>query len=84
MYHLQDKTRDNKVFDSTVLELVRFVQAGLAICGMFEMSPEQRDGLLCDVTVDGLQRWIAEIGEPYLEVEVCRLWACPRSCPNGP
>ncbi|EIN10634.1 hypothetical protein PUNSTDRAFT_84841 [Punctularia strigosozonata HHB-11173 SS5] len=69
MYHFQDKSLSDQTFDATVLELVRFVQAGLAICGMFDMAPEQRDGLLCDITVDGLQRWIAEIGEPCVGVE---------------
>lgn len=70
MYHMQDKIHSNDLFDLTVLELVRFIQAGLAICGMFDIAPHQRNGLLCDVTVDGLQRWILEIGEPYLGVEV--------------
>lgn len=35
---------------------------------MFDLNHD-RNGLLCDVTVDGIQKWITEIGEPYLRVE---------------
>ena len=29
------------------------------------------DGLLCDVTIDGLQKWMTEVGESLPGVEVC-------------
>ncbi|KIJ20038.1 hypothetical protein PAXINDRAFT_166206 [Paxillus involutus ATCC 200175] len=55
-------------FTLYVLEFVKLLQAALAICGMFPLSPPHLpgptfDGLLCDVTVDGLRRWVAEVGE---------------------
>lgn len=37
---------------------------------MFDLAPEERNGLLCDVTCEGIRRWIAEIGEPCMDVEV--------------
>lgn len=70
MYNLPDKLRSTELFGATTLELVKLVQAGLSIFGKFDLSPEERNGLLCDVTVNGIQRWIAEIGEPCLGVEV--------------
>ena len=72
MYHVADKapTRSRELFSATVLELVKLIQASLAIFGMFDLQPEERNGLLCDVTCDGIQRWVAEIGEPYLNIEV--------------
>ncbi|KAJ3527194.1 hypothetical protein NM688_g8160 [Phlebia brevispora] len=70
-YHIPDKAvvRSSELFNTTVLELVKFIQAALAVCGMFDMSREERNGLLCDVTCEGIQRWITEIGEPCMEVE---------------
>lgn len=58
----------NPYFVLYVLELVKLVQAALAICGLFPLpSPPilrpMFDGLLCDVTVEGIRRWGAEIGE---------------------
>jgi hypothetical protein len=53
-----------------VLELVRSVQSGLGLYGMFDLSAEERNGLLCDITVEGIQKWITEVGEPLLELEV--------------
>jgi hypothetical protein len=58
------------VFTDSVLELVRLIQAGLGLFGMFDLSPEE-NGLLCDVTVEAVQRWIDEIGEPICKLEVC-------------
>ncbi|KAK7695822.1 hypothetical protein QCA50_000460 [Cerrena zonata] len=70
-YHFPEKTltRGQQLFNPTVLELVKIIQASLAICGMFDLAPDERNGLLCDVTCEGIQRWIAEIGEPCMEVE---------------
>ncbi|KAG9317280.1 hypothetical protein JVU11DRAFT_1475 [Chiua virens] len=61
-------------FTSYVLELVKLLQAALAICGMFPLPPQYTpaaafDGLLCDVTVDGLRRWVAEIGDNLISSE---------------
>jgi hypothetical protein len=71
MYQLQEKVRPSEIFGRTVLELVKLVQAGLALFGFFDMNPEERNGLLCDVTVDGIQRWTNEVGDPVLALEVC-------------
>lgn len=75
MYAFPDKIRSQELFSSTVLELVRLIQAALSIFNMFEITPDERDGLLCDVTVDGIQMWIAAIGEPVLNVEVVTLYS---------
>ncbi|KAI0719537.1 hypothetical protein C8T65DRAFT_635688 [Cerioporus squamosus] len=71
MYHVTDKapSRSRELFNATVLELVKLIQASLAIFGMFDLSPEERNGLLCDITCEGIQRWVTDIGEPYLHIE---------------
>ena len=51
-----------------MLGLVKAIQASLTIFGMFDLNYE-RNGLLCDLTVDGIQKWVAEIGEPHIHVE---------------
>lgn len=74
-------------FTTYVLELVKFLQAALAICGMFPLTSSYTsaatfDGLLCDVTIDGLRRWVAEIGESLVGLEVGTYLHCGtvRSC----
>lgn len=76
---LSAKTKDRSNFVSTVLELVKLVQAGLAIFGVFysRNSPPTAvpptlslDGLLCDDTVEGIRTWIASIGTPCIGLEV--------------
>ena len=62
-------------FVTYVLELVKLLQAALAMCGMFSLPPPCTsaaafDGLLCDITIDGLRRWVAEIGESLIGLEV--------------
>ncbi|KAI0750862.1 hypothetical protein C8Q80DRAFT_1217783 [Daedaleopsis nitida] len=71
MYHVTDKahSRTREQFIATVLELVKLIQAALAIFGMFDMSLDERNGLLCDATCEGIQRWVTEIGEPYHHIE---------------
>ncbi|EKM59053.1 uncharacterized protein PHACADRAFT_25180 [Phanerochaete carnosa HHB-10118-sp] len=70
-YHLPDQAliRSPELFKSVVLELVKLIQAALSVFGMFDMDREERNGLLCDVTCEGIQRWVAEIGEPLMNVE---------------
>ena len=72
-YSFPDKAivPSSTLFRATVLELVKLMQAGLAVCGMFDLAKEARNGLLCDKTCDGLQRWVTEIGEPCIRLEVC-------------
>ena len=72
MYHVTDKThsRSRELFNATVVELVKLIQAALSIFGMFDVSSDERNGLLCDITCEGIQRWVTEIGEPYLHIEV--------------
>ncbi|THG94413.1 hypothetical protein EW026_g7057 [Hermanssonia centrifuga] len=70
-YHVPEKAlvRSSELFNSTVLELVKLIQAALSVCGMFDLSKEERNGLLCDVTCEGIQRWVTEIGESCANVE---------------
>ncbi|OJA18986.1 hypothetical protein AZE42_00374 [Rhizopogon vesiculosus] len=57
-------------FAATVLELVKLIQSALSVCGMFPLTSRPIfDGLLCDVTIDGLQKWMAEVGESLPGVE---------------
>lgn len=74
-YHLPDQAliRSSELFNAVVLELVRLIQAALSLFGMFDLEREERNGLLCDVTCEGIQRWITEIGDPLLDVEASHL-----------
>ena len=68
------KTKERFNFIATVLELVKLIQAGLAIFGMYDSNATPNlilDGLLCDVTVDGIRKWIAKVGGPCIGLEVC-------------
>lgn len=65
------KTKERFTFIATVLELVKLIQAGLAIFGMYDTPNLILDGLLCDVTVDGIRKWIAKVGGPCVALEVC-------------
>ena len=68
------KTKERFTFIATVLELVKLIQAGLAIFGMYDSNPTPNlilDGLLCDITVDGIRKWIAKVGGPCVALEVC-------------
>ncbi|EPT03801.1 hypothetical protein FOMPIDRAFT_1028638 [Fomitopsis schrenkii] len=71
MYHIPDKGKGRSApcFSATVLELVKLIQAGLAVFDLFDISPEERNGLLCDVTCEGIRRWVSEVGEPYMRIE---------------
>jgi hypothetical protein len=65
------KTKERFTFIATVLELVKLIQAGLAIFGLYDSNVTPNlDGLLCDVTVDGIRKWIAKVGGPCVGLEV--------------
>ncbi|KAF8913919.1 hypothetical protein CPB84DRAFT_1840695 [Gymnopilus junonius] len=70
------KVKDNTIFFATVLELVKLIQAGLAIFGLYPSlnatsvpSDLLLDGLLCDYTVQGMRHWIAHVGGPCVGLE---------------
>ena len=72
MTSIEPKTKDSPFFNITVLEMIKLIQAALSIFGLFPVDSEdgeEIDGLLCDVTVDGIQRWVTDTGEPCLGVE---------------
>ncbi|CAE6454354.1 unnamed protein product [Rhizoctonia solani] len=56
-------------FNNLVLEFVRLVQSALMIFGFFPTDTTDRDGLLCDLTIKGMQKWVHAIGEPYFRLE---------------
>lgn len=60
-------TRDITYFIATVLELIRLLQSALSIFGFFRADI---NGLLCDLTVQTIQKWVADIGEPCIGLEV--------------
>ncbi|KAG2367361.1 hypothetical protein BDR07DRAFT_1458031 [Suillus spraguei] len=65
-------------FAATVLELVKLIQAALSVCGMFPLiTLPMLDGLLCDVTIDGLQKWMVEVGESFPGIEATERIADP-------
>lgn len=61
----------NATFRQTVIEMVRLMQCGLSLYGMFPTNYDEQNGLLCDDTLNGMERWVSEIGQPYLGIEVC-------------
>ena len=69
-YQFRDTVRAQDQFNSTVLEFVRIFQSALSLFEFFPVEYEEVNGLLCDVTVDGIRQWLIEIGEPYLKIEV--------------
>ncbi|KAJ7179118.1 hypothetical protein C8R46DRAFT_625399, partial [Mycena filopes] len=77
-YAPKGKSRtDRATFSASVLELVRQIQAGLSIFGLFPAEPRALDGLLCDKTVEGLSTWVADIGEQCVNVEATERIADP-------
>ena len=70
MYCFSESVLSGITFNDAVLDLVKLVQVALALFGMFDPSPGERNGLLCDVTADGIQQWTYEVGEPLLSLEV--------------
>lgn len=70
------KTRDRTIFNATVLELVKIIQAALSIFGFYGSVTSGNivlDGLLCDSTIDGLHKWLTEIADPLFGLEVSSL-----------
>ena len=62
LYYIPETVAETLGFDETVLRFIVLMQSALVIFGLFGMD-EHRDGLLCDMTVDCLQRWTLEVGE---------------------
>lgn len=61
MYHLP--SLPSSLFVPTVLELVKLIQAALSVFGYFSLEP---DGLFCDDTILGLQKWAVDVGERFV------------------
>ncbi|KAG8927144.1 hypothetical protein FRC00_002260, partial [Tulasnella sp. 408] len=53
---------------TTVLNLIKIVRSALSLFGLFDIAEEERDGLLCDTTVDGIRKCIDVIGK-FVDVE---------------
>lgn len=70
MYQFSDTIRPSEEFRKTVLQLIRIIQSALSLFELFPIDPAEHNGLLCDQTVDGFQKWIVETGEPYVFLEV--------------
>lgn len=69
MYQFNDCLRTQEQFKTTVLALVRLIQCSLSLFDMFPVDAKEQNGLLCDMTVDGIQKWVADVGEPYVKIE---------------
>jgi hypothetical protein len=74
---IKSKTKDRSLFNATMLELVKFIQASLLLFGFLSIDEDEIDGLLCDDTVEGIQRWVAEVGEQCVGVEPMQSVADP-------
>ncbi|KIJ56680.1 hypothetical protein M422DRAFT_22838 [Sphaerobolus stellatus SS14] len=69
MYCFAESMRSKVSFNQCVLDLVKLVQCALLLFGFFPSSSEERDGLLCDTTTEGIMRWTESVGEPVLSLE---------------
>ncbi|KAJ7908344.1 hypothetical protein B0H13DRAFT_2662099 [Mycena leptocephala] len=77
-YASKGKSRaDRATFSASVLELVRLLQACLAIFGLFPADSRALDGLLCDKTVEGLGTWVTDVGEQCVNLEATERIADP-------
>ncbi|KAG9012655.1 hypothetical protein FRB94_005265 [Tulasnella sp. JGI-2019a] len=52
---------DPPSFQTTVLSFVKIIQSAISLFGMFDVADEERDGLLCDKTVEGIRACVNEI-----------------------
>ena len=69
LYHIPETVADTVGFDETVRRFVLLIQSALVIFGLFGMD-EHRDGLLCDMTVDCLQKWTLDVGEKLRDLRL--------------
>lgn len=58
-------------FQSTVLNFIKCIQSALSLFGLFDVADEERDGLLCDKTVEGIRACVNEVAQ-LVDLEVCR------------
>lgn len=70
VYQFKENLRADDQFKATVIALVKIIQSALALFELFPIDAKQQNGLMCDTTVDGLQKWVKEIGEPYMKLVV--------------
>lgn len=56
-------------FSGVMLEFIKLIQSALVIFDLFDIS-EERDGLLCDTTVESIQKWTLNIGEQLQELRL--------------
>lgn len=70
VYQFKDNLRADDQFKATVIALVKIIQSALSLFELFPIDAKQQNGLMCDMTVDGLQKWVKEIGEPYMKLVV--------------
>lgn len=70
VYQFKETLRADDQFKATVIALVKIIQSALALFELFPIDAKQQNGLMCDTTVDGLQKWVKEIGEPYMKLVV--------------
>ncbi|CZT04462.1 related to SIN3 protein-binding protein STB2 [Rhynchosporium graminicola] len=61
------KTSDRIPLYDTVLELVKLCQFALTVFG--KLDQEYMDGMLCDITEQGINDWWTEIGSEYFNIE---------------
>ncbi|KAJ7591009.1 hypothetical protein C8J56DRAFT_783202 [Mycena floridula] len=59
----EKQSQDANLFILTVLEFVKLLQAALSIFGFYT---GELDGLLCDETVEGIRKWVLEVGESFV------------------
>ncbi len=73
-----NRAEDVPKFQIVVTNFIKLVQAALSVFGFFDVADEERDGLLCDVTLDGIQKCVQEISG-LADVVVSHIHPWPRS-----
>ncbi|KAI9817115.1 MAG: hypothetical protein M1827_001227 [Pycnora praestabilis] len=66
-FHQLYRTSDRIPLYSAVIELVKLCQVALMLFD--KLAPEYADGLLCDVTEQGINDWWTEIGSEFYKFE---------------
>lgn len=65
------RSDDPPSFQMTVLNFIKCIQSALSLFGLFDVADEERDGLLCDKTVEGIRACVNEISQ-MVDLEVRR------------
>ena len=69
LFQFKEALQEEGQFKATVLALVKIIQCALSLFELFPIGAKEQNGLLCDLTTEGLKKWAKEIGQPYMKVQ---------------